>query len=117
VEKKILEAFNLPLYGPSIAEVKEIVMEGNMFKLDHVKLLELNWDPYDDTDGDVVHDSVRSGMNVSKLVRAMLGPLIASHFGETILDLLFADYAHLVSKHLEQEKTKTAFIIISLKKL
>jgi len=45
VEKERLEAFNLPLYRPSIAEVKEIVMEGHMFKLDHVKLLELNWDP------------------------------------------------------------------------
>ncbi|KAG0541751.1 hypothetical protein BDA96_02G044600 [Sorghum bicolor] len=117
VEKERLEAFNLPLYGPSIAEVKEIVMESHMFKLDHIKLLELNWDPYDDTEGDDVHDSVRSGMNVSKLVRALMEPLIASHFGENILDLLFADYSYLLAKHLEQEKTKTAFIIMSLKKL
>jgi hypothetical protein len=117
VEKERLEDFNLPFYGPSIAEVKEIVMESHMFKLDYIKLLELNWDPYDDTEDDVVPDSVRSGINVSKLVRALLEPLIASHFGEYILDLLFADYAYLVSKHLEQEKTKTAFIIMSLKKL
>ena len=117
MEKERLEAFNLPLYGPSIAEVKEIVMESHMFKLDHIKLLELNWDPYDDTEGDDVHNSVRSGMNVSKLVRALMEPLIASHFGENILDLLFADYSYLLAKHLEQEKTKTAFIIMSLKKL
>ena len=88
-----------------------------MFKLDQIKLLELIWDPYDDTEGDDVHDSVRSGINVSKFVRALLEPLIASHFGETIPDLLFADYACLMSKHLEQEMSKSAFIIMSLKKL
>lgn len=118
MENERLEAFHLPLYGASIAEVKEVVMESNMFKLDYIKVFELNWDPYDDsTEGDDVHDSVRSGMNVSKFVRALLEPLIASHFGETILDLLFADYGCLMSKHLEQEKSKSALITMSLKKL
>ncbi|CAD6341945.1 unnamed protein product [Miscanthus lutarioriparius] len=117
VDKERLEAFYLPLYGPSISEVKEMVLESHMFKLDYIKLVELSWDPYDDTEGDDVHDSVRSGINVSKFVRALLEPLIASHFGETIPDLLFADYACLMSKHLEQEMSKSAFIIMSLKKL
>ncbi|CAL4979470.1 unnamed protein product [Urochloa decumbens] len=104
-----LDSFNLPLYGPSIAEVKEIVMQGHMFELDSIKLFEKNWDPYDDAEGDDVHDSACSGMNVSKF--------IASHFGEDILDVLFSEYACSVSKHLEKEKTKLAMITMSLTKI
>ena len=60
-------------------------MQSHMFELDHIKLFETNWDPYDDTEGDDVLDSARSGINVSMVIRAVLGPLIARHFGETIL--------------------------------
>lgn len=88
-----------------------------MFELDHIKLFETNWDPYDDTEGDDVLDSVCSGISVSMFIRAGLGPLIAGHFGETILDALFKEYACLVSKHLEKEKTKFATITMSLTKV
>ncbi|KAJ1256968.1 hypothetical protein BS78_K262500 [Paspalum vaginatum] len=117
VEREKLDSFNVPFYGPSIAEVKEIVVQSHMFELDHIKLFETNWDPYDDTEGDDVHDSARSGINVSKFTRAGLGPLIAGHFGETILDALFTEYPCFVSKHLEKEKTKFAIIAMSLTKV
>jgi len=116
VESEKLDSFNLPFYGPSISEVKYIVMQSHMFELDHIKLFEINWDPYD-TEGDDVHDSVCSGINVSKFIRAALEPMIARHFGETILDTLFTEYAFFVSKHLQKEKTKFAIITMSLTKV
>ncbi|CAN6373114.1 unnamed protein product [Urochloa humidicola] len=115
-EREKLDSFNLPLYGPSIAEVKDIVMQSQMFELDDIKIFEKNWDPYDDTEGDDVHDSACSGINVSKFVRAILEPLIAGHFGENILDVLLKEYACFVSKHLETEKTKFAMITMILTK-
>ncbi|CAL4991250.1 unnamed protein product [Urochloa decumbens] len=117
IEREKLDSFNLPLYGPSIAEVREIVMQNHMFQLDHIKPFEKNWDPYDDTEGDDVHDSARSGTNVSKFIRAIVESLIASHFGENILDVLFIEYACFVSKHLEKEKTKFAIITMILTKI
>ncbi|KAF8701825.1 hypothetical protein HU200_033147 [Digitaria exilis] len=117
VEKQKLESFNLPLYGPSIAEVKTIVMQIQLVRIVHVKLFESNWDPWDDTEGDDIHNNALSGSNVSKMVRAVMEPLIASHFGETILDALFTEYACLVSMHLEKEKTKFAMIAMSLEKI
>uniref|UniRef100_A0A0E0PVN0 Jasmonate O-methyltransferase n=1 Tax=Oryza rufipogon TaxID=4529 RepID=A0A0E0PVN0_ORYRU len=111
-----LESFNLPLYGPSVGEVDEIVKNVNLFEMDHINLFECNWDPYDDSQGDIVHDSALSGMNVAKCIRAALQPLIASYFGEDILNALFEEYAHRVAKHLEKEKGKFAFIVVSLKK-
>ncbi|KAL6594290.1 hypothetical protein ACP70R_048483 [Stipagrostis hirtigluma subsp. patula] len=117
VEKEKLESFNLPVYGPSVAEVKEVVMQSHMFNMNHIKLFEANWDPYDDSEGDDVQDSARSSMNAAKCIRSVLKSLIACHFGETILDALFTEFACLVAKHLEEEKTKYAIIVMSLKKI
>ncbi|KAL6596980.1 hypothetical protein ACP70R_047114 [Stipagrostis hirtigluma subsp. patula] len=117
VEKEKLESFNLPVYGPSVAEVKEVVMQSHMFNMNHIKLFEANWDPCDDSEGDDVQDSARSGVNVAKCIRSVLKTLIACHFGETIVDALFTEFARLVAKHLEEEKTKYAIIVVSLKKI
>lgn len=116
MEKEKLASFYLPLYGPSIGEVRAILKQSELFDVDHIQLFESNWDPYDDSEGDDVHDSVQSGVDVAKCVRAALEPLIASHFGEDVLGVLFTEYARCVANHLEREKTKYAFIVLSLKK-
>jgi hypothetical protein len=77
-------------------------------------LFESNWDPYDDSEGDLVPDSIQSGVNVARSLRAVTEPLFASHFGEQILDELFKRYACNVAKHLEKEKTKYSVIVMSL---
>jgi len=116
LKKEKLDSFYLPIYSPSVGEVVAIVEQSGLFNMNHAKLFETNWDPYDDSESDVVHDSVRSGVNVAKCKRAVMEPLIASHFGETILDTLFGEYAQRVAKHLEKEKTKHAVIVLSMKK-
>uniref|UniRef100_A0A0A9HCZ6 Uncharacterized protein n=1 Tax=Arundo donax TaxID=35708 RepID=A0A0A9HCZ6_ARUDO len=90
VEKEKLESFILSVYGPSVAEVKEVVMQNHMFNMNHIKLSETNWDPYDDSEGDGVEDSACSSMNIAKCIRSVLKSLIVCHFGENILDALFA---------------------------
>uniref|UniRef100_A0A0E0DZQ7 Jasmonate O-methyltransferase n=1 Tax=Oryza meridionalis TaxID=40149 RepID=A0A0E0DZQ7_9ORYZ len=117
VNKEKLESFNLPIYGPSDDEVMEIVMESHMFDLVHMKLFEVNWDPYDDSVDDVVHDIASSSQNITMGIRSVLESLIASHFGESILDVLFQEFRPLVAQHLEREKTKYAVIVMSLKKI
>ncbi|PAN25070.1 hypothetical protein PAHAL_4G272400 [Panicum hallii] len=116
LKKEKLDSFYLPIYSPSVGEVVAIVEQSGLFNMNHVKLFETNWDPYDDSESDVVQDSARSGVNVAKCIRAVTEPLIASHFGETILDTLFKEYAQRVAKHLEKEKTKHAVIVLSMKK-
>jgi hypothetical protein len=116
LKKEKLDSFYLPIYSPSVGEVVAIVEQSGLFNMNHVKLFEINWDPYDDSENDVVDDSIRSGENVAKCIRAVMEPLVAGHFGETILDRLFKEYAHRVAKHLEKEKMKHAVIVLSMKK-
>ncbi|CAL5037797.1 unnamed protein product [Urochloa decumbens] len=116
VEKERLDSFNLPIYGPSVDEVKAVVKQSELYDINHLQLFESNWDPYDDLEGESVGDPIQSGINVAKCLRAVMEPLFATHFGEYILDELFERYALNVAKHLEREKTKYSVIVVSLRK-
>ena len=66
VEEDKLNSFNLPMYGPSIDEVKAAIKQTGLFDINEIKLFESNWDPYDDSEDDNVQDSIQSGVNVAK---------------------------------------------------
>ncbi|KAG2610501.1 hypothetical protein PVAP13_4KG193800 [Panicum virgatum] len=104
VEEDKLNSFNLPMYGPSIDEVKAAIKQTGLFDINEIKLFESNWDPYDDSEDDNVQDSIQSGVNV------------ANHFGESILDALFKEFASKVAECLEREKTKYSVIALSLQR-
>ncbi|WVZ92567.1 hypothetical protein U9M48_038618 [Paspalum notatum var. saurae] len=65
LKKERLESFYLPMYSPSVGEVVAIVEQSGLFNM-NVKLFELDWDPYDDSESDVVQNSTKSGVNVAK---------------------------------------------------
>ncbi|GJN29164.1 hypothetical protein PR202_gb17361 [Eleusine coracana subsp. coracana] len=86
-----------------VGEVENVVKQSGLFDINHLQLFEVNWDPYDDdSESTVLHDSVQSGVNVSKCFRAVMESLVASHFqaGDAILDMLFADYIQYLSRML-----------------
>ena len=117
MEKEKVESFNLPLYGPSVTEVKEVVMENHLFNMDGIKLFEANWDPFDDSEGAEVENSTRNSINFAKCIRSVMKSIIVHQFGETIVDPLFEEFRCLVAQHLEKEKSKQAIIALSLKKV
>ncbi|KAL5207193.1 hypothetical protein ABZP36_031628 [Zizania latifolia] len=90
VEKEKLDSFNIPTYMPSVHELKTVIMQNSKLVINQIHLSESNWDPYDDSEGDVVANPVESGLNVANSLRAVLGALLASHFGETVQDILFS---------------------------
>jgi hypothetical protein len=116
VRKEKLDSFNLPIYGASLDEVRDVVNQTKLYDITDIKLFQSNWDPYDDSEGDGVHDSICSGMNVAKSIRAVMEPLFTSHFGDSVIDRLFKKYAQNVAEHLEREKTKYSVILLRLKK-
>jgi len=64
-----------------------------------------------------VLDSACSGVNAAKCIRSVMESLVASHFGEDILDALFEEYTRRVTGHLEKEKTKFTVVVLALKKI
>lgn len=117
VEKVKLDSFNLPIYTPSISEVKAVVAQIELFNVSHIKLFESNWDPHDDSQGGDAHITIQSGINIAKSLRAVFGPLLASHFGESLLNEIFKKCAYCVMEHLvERGEGKYLLICVSLKR-
>ena len=104
------------MYTPSVGEVKAIFAQSKLFDINHMKTYEINWDPRDDLEVDEVQNSIQSGMNVSKSMRAVFGPLLAIHFGESLMDELFDKCAYLAAQHLEKEKGNCFIIGVSLER-
>ncbi|XP_044969566.1 anthranilate O-methyltransferase 1-like [Hordeum vulgare subsp. vulgare] len=116
VKKEKLDSFNLPIYTPSVNEVVAVVAQTGSFNVSHIKLFESNWDPHDDSKGDEVQNSVQSGINIAKCLRAVFESLLASHFGESLLNKLFEKCAYYVAEHLQWGEGKYLLICVSLKR-
>ncbi|RWV83014.1 hypothetical protein BHE74_00021029 [Ensete ventricosum] len=115
--KDKVDTFNLPIYGASMQEVMAVIHDEGLFDVEQAQTFESNWDPLDDTDDDdIVFDNVLNGKNVAKCIRVVFESLITRHFGDAILDELFARYAEKVARHLLKEKTKYTVLVIALKK-
>uniref|UniRef100_A0A5B7BF43 SAM dependent carboxyl methyltransferase n=1 Tax=Davidia involucrata TaxID=16924 RepID=A0A5B7BF43_DAVIN len=115
VEAADIDSFNMPFYTPYKDEVKAMIQKEGSFNLDKLEFFEVNWDASDDDDDKhFVFDKYRSGKNVASSVRAATEPMLARHFGDTIIDKLFVRYADHVAAHLSLEKTKLFNMVISL---
>ncbi|KAL6605802.1 hypothetical protein ACP70R_041455 [Stipagrostis hirtigluma subsp. patula] len=116
VEKKKLVSFNLPFYAPSVDEVKALIKEKPLFDIENIRLFQTNWDPHDDSDGDMVQNCASSREIIAKGLRAVIEPLIRDHFGESVIHELFVTFTSIVARHLEKGKAKFTVIVISLHK-
>ncbi|XP_042486379.1 probable jasmonic acid carboxyl methyltransferase 2 isoform X3 [Macadamia integrifolia] len=116
IEEAQVDSFNLPFYMPSRKEVEDVVCVDGSFYLDQLDIFDVNWDGSDDDDNKgFMFDRFISGKKVAKYVRAVAEPLIACHFGDAIIDILFKRYIEYVSEHLSKEEGKYVNFVISLR--
>ncbi|XP_071724900.1 probable methyltransferase TCM_000331 [Rutidosis leptorrhynchoides] len=117
VQEADIDTFDLPYYTPHKEEVKKIVeMEGS-FTIDKLETIEINLDPRDDVSNkDFVFDELEVGKNVSNCIRAVTEAMFVSHFGDAIIEDLFAKYAKYVGQNWLKEKVTTTNIVISFTK-
>ncbi|TYH93463.1 hypothetical protein ES332_A13G256100v1 [Gossypium tomentosum] len=115
--KSEVDSFNVPYYYPCKEEVREFIEKNGSFILDKLESFEMNWDFEDDIcNENFIFEKSKSGQNVANCIRAITESMIASHFGETIIDDLYSRFAQHVGEHLSSEKTKYATIVVSMTK-
>ncbi|XP_043700466.1 probable jasmonic acid carboxyl methyltransferase 2 [Telopea speciosissima] len=121
IEEAKVDSFDLPYYVPSRKEFEAIVCEEGSFSLDQQEIFEVNWDASsDDDDDDMIKESLKSdrflsGQKMAKLTRAALESMLATHFGDAVIDILFSRYTEDVSNHLSKEEGKFIMFIIALR--
>ncbi|KAL5204775.1 hypothetical protein ABZP36_009646 [Zizania latifolia] len=117
VDKEKLDSFNLPMYNPSADELKRLVKQSELLAISDIQLVETSWNPMDDDDSEPAEGGAgaeAAGRSISSSLRAVLESLIVSHFGDSILDELFAALARNITRHIKSEVEKTTLTIISL---
>uniref|UniRef100_A0A6V7QW54 Uncharacterized protein n=1 Tax=Ananas comosus var. bracteatus TaxID=296719 RepID=A0A6V7QW54_ANACO len=100
VKASEMDSFNLPYYQPSMEEVKMVTRDEGSFDLVEEQVFDLNWD-------------VANGGNVAGIIRAVSESMLASHFGETIIDELFSRFAAIIAELLLKGKSKYVIFVTS----
>ncbi|XP_042506694.1 S-adenosyl-L-methionine:benzoic acid/salicylic acid carboxyl methyltransferase 3-like [Macadamia integrifolia] len=94
IEEEKVDSFNLPLYSPSLEEVKSVILKQESFGINRLEISEVNWSTEEDLNSGMSEegfsfDKQSIGHNVAKYMRAVSESLIASHFGDSIIEELF----------------------------
>nr|GMD14789.1 salicylate carboxymethyltransferase-like [Ipomoea batatas] len=105
VEEEKLNSFNVPLYTPSLAEVKFIVEKEGSFTIDCLEASQIYWTGYNGTDD----YEVNNGYGVARSLRAVIEPMLVSHFGEGIIDELFHSYTKMIVDSISTRPEITQF--------
>lgn len=93
----------MPNYFPSPSEVKLEVKNEGSFSIDELEVSEINW--YN------VPDMAES---VVKSTRAIIEPLLISHFGEGVIKEIFEHFRKTLTSGISIERAKTTNLTITL---
>ncbi|KAI3684888.1 hypothetical protein L6452_34115 [Arctium lappa] len=113
VEKESIDSFNAPYYAPSLEEVQHEAEKEGSFVVDCVEAFEIAWDG-----GDSSNLKESSGNRVSKTIRAVVEPMMESHFhlGEETMDELFMRYAKIIDGCFSKTRFRYINLLISFVK-
>ncbi|XP_051124345.1 benzoate carboxyl methyltransferase-like isoform X3 [Andrographis paniculata] len=106
VKEADLYSFNIPLYKPSTQEVEELIKIEGSFNLEKVEGFKVHWDAHVRYDYGNRYDEVdkyKLGQKVSNFIRAYTEPIVAKHFGNTIMDDLYKRYEKKLAEYLSRE--------------
>uniref|UniRef100_A0A0E0F4G1 Uncharacterized protein n=1 Tax=Oryza meridionalis TaxID=40149 RepID=A0A0E0F4G1_9ORYZ len=122
VKKHKLDSFNLPMYRPSIDQLKQLVQQNECFDIMDIQVFNVKNDPtenYEMEEGTAVtvpapYDIEARGRIIATGLMAVLESLLTGHFGEPIIDELFAEFARHVTSYLASSGTMGNVTVISL---
>lgn len=101
-----LHSFNVPKYYPSEKEVEAVVRDEGSFNLHKLQVVENCWGNVgangdgDDDKNKGHSDECKRGKLLVKCIRAIMEPMVAAHFGSSIVDEVFERYMDKVTEYL-----------------
>ncbi|RDX88357.1 Monomethylxanthine methyltransferase 2, partial [Mucuna pruriens] len=117
VEEAKLDAFNLPIYGPTTEEVRQIIESETSFTLQTLKSFKMGWGGNLQEDiGDFVLDSKMKVELIAKHLRAGFEPLLTAEFGKDIMDELFSRFEKKLSQLKELDTLQYTILVMSMTK-
>ncbi|XP_052724723.1 7-methylxanthosine synthase 1-like isoform X1 [Vigna angularis] len=118
LEEKKLDFFDLPVYGPTAEEVRQVIEEEGSFAIQTLRTFSIGWDAnlHEDVD-DSILDSKMKGEFVAKSIRAVSEPLFSVEFGEDTTDEIFKRFEKKVSQLIEFQTLEYTNVSVSMAKV
>ncbi|KAK3226582.1 hypothetical protein Dsin_006444 [Dipteronia sinensis] len=115
VEEWKLDTFNVPLYAPSLEEIQHVIEREGSYNINLLEKFELSWDAgsVDINDDNSLDTRVKL---VLKIIRSVTEPILASHFGNSIMDDLFKRLSIRAKDSMEKGLGILTNMLISLTK-
>ena len=114
-----MDLFDLPIYGPTPEEVRQVVEEEGSFTLQTLDTVRIGWDAnHQENVDDATVDSKTRAKFVTKSIRAVFEPLLSAKFGEVIMDDLFFRFTVIVGQLIDMELEPLEYtnVIVSMTK-
>ena len=114
-----MDLFDLPVYGPTPEEVRQVVEEEGSFTLQTLRTFNMDWDAnlHEDVGDSILDDSKMKGEFIAKYIRAVFEPLLSVEFGEDTMEELFTRFAKRVAQLIELETLEYTNVVVSMTKV
>ncbi|KAB5527741.1 hypothetical protein DKX38_021588 [Salix brachista] len=114
IEESKLDSFNLPFYGALAEEVKDVIRAKRSFTITRIESFHVSLDAsIDDRCRDTM-DKYTKGKYVAKRLRAVTEPILARHFGDEIVDVMFQRFSIKIGEYMETFKGAYTIHVVSM---
>lgn len=120
IKEEKVNTFNIPLYYPSLDEVKTEIDTQGSFEINYLETSQVNFAELDNWDGsDFTSKKPESlkdgGYNMENSFRAIAEPMLTGHFGESVTKEAFNRFLKYLADNMPKDKRlKLANITMSL---
>ncbi|KAJ4715455.1 Methyltransferase-like protein [Melia azedarach] len=113
IEESKLESFNVPFYGPSAEEISRLVEQEGTFSIHKLETHYQNWYVGFDNNGNKL-DYCETAKQMATRFRAIAESLVASHFGNDIVDEIYKRFFVKLIECLKTGLGVSPYLLISL---
>ncbi|TKY65388.1 7-methylxanthosine synthase 1 [Spatholobus suberectus] len=117
IEEEKLDSFNIPMYDPTVQEIRHVIQEEGSFFLQRLEILILPWDEGINEGGDdsFLDGNIRAEY-MAKTMRAIMEPLLSTKFDAEVINELFIRFQKKIVQLMEVEKLEFSMLVISMTK-
>ncbi|CAI8609102.1 unnamed protein product [Vicia faba] len=119
IKEEKVNSFNIPLYYPSLAEVKKEIDTQGSFDINYLETSQVNFAELDNWDDlDFTSKKPQSlkdgGYNLATSFKAIAEPMLTGHFGESVTKEAFNRFLKHLANHMPKDKLRITNITMSL---
>ncbi|KAL3680172.1 hypothetical protein R1sor_023128 [Riccia sorocarpa] len=115
LDEGVRDSFNIPMYYPTVDEMREAVEDSGAFVVDRLELLnDVPANP--STKAELEASPTDCGKKLAKICRSLLGVLVDSHMGEEVADEFFRrlELRAIARSRAEAMRHRTAYSNVNL---